>query len=155
MKVMRASQHLDNDVATFRHEGGVAQIPLIAEGTHKDASLTDEFATNDYSSRDGEESDDERDDTEDSTMEELVLHLAGDEDGTVEVSEKEISLALGHLRKIEAAFIRSTIFDGGSVVAWMLENLSPADVPYRHSLELKYYRLIRFWCGECPEATLK
>lgn len=50
MKLMRASFDFENDVITFCHAGVVTQIPLITEGTHEDASLTDEFKTDDDSS---------------------------------------------------------------------------------------------------------
>lgn len=82
------------------------------------------------------------DDTENSP-EELVLTLIEDENGTVEASkEKAIALAPGNLRKRESESIWSASFDGGSVVAWRLVDVSPAEVSYRHFFDLRNYRQI-------------
>lgn len=89
MNVMRASLAFPNDFVTYRLEDGVTKTPRITEDTHKDASLTDEFSTDDDTIRDGKQLDDVGEDTEDSPREEIVFTLIEDEDSTVKATAEK------------------------------------------------------------------
>lgn len=66
------------------------------------------------------------------------------------VLEQAVWSALGNLPISERDIICSALFDGDSVVAWTVEDLSPADVPYRHSFELKDYQPISYPLRRMP-----
>lgn len=65
--------------------------------------------------------------------------------------EEAVSTALGHLSNTEREIIRISLFDGGSVVTWTIEDLSTADVSYQHLFELKDYRPITYPVQRMPE----
>lgn len=88
--------------------------------------------------------------------EKLVLTLSESEADSQEINEEQaVSIALGHLSNTKRKIIRSTLFDGGSLVAWTLEDLGPADVPYRYSFQLKDYSPTSYLVEECPQTTTK
>lgn len=78
MKVMCGTLKFETDVIRFRHASGVAKVPLMTKGMHKNASLTDQLTTDQGSNGNGEEVDDRMDETESSSTEILVLNLRKD-----------------------------------------------------------------------------
>lgn len=76
---------------------------------------------------------------------EQVLPLTEENDHPLSLSEEEtVSRMLKNLIAREAAFIRDALFQGGSVVAWKLKDLSTESIPCKQAIDH----------GKCPEQTL-
>lgn len=140
MKPMRPYLDSDRNVATFRHQEEVTQIPLLTEGAHTTQLVADAFTSDEGSSEENdgtEDADIVSSNEEDTHPHGLVLTIKEKRTNRPGASKEEmISNVFSHVTEGKAEFIQDELFGGGSIVVWQLSDLCPASVPYKHSFDL-------------------